>query len=54
MECMAENARKVTLADLKTERKVLARKSVRNPEEKLGRRNGGALESVSMNPGPVS
>ena len=52
MKCLAENARRDDLE--KKNRKVLARKSVRNPEEKLGRRNGRALESVFMNSGPVS
>ena len=36
MKCLAENARKMTLVDLKTERKVSARKSVKSPVEKQG------------------
>ena len=34
MKCLAENARKMTLADLKTKRKVLAGKSVKSLAEK--------------------
>ena len=37
MKCLAENARKMTLADLKTERKVSARKLVKSLVEKYGK-----------------